>query len=127
MFAQVDPNTFGLNLYLIIGALIFLAAASGLLISAWTAVNSALWFVRRRCADNAHRRRTFRADGKRYPGFMVGMCTECHRGDRTIYYPPATDKELCPPCYERHWRHRKVCIKPESQAELSNLTCHLPP
>ena len=110
--AQVDPETFALNMFLLIGAAILLGLMGICLVALWTALNSVIWLVRRRLAERVHRRLTFRADGKRYPGFMEGVCGQCHRGDRKIYYPPGTDKELCPRCYERYWR-REERSRPE--------------
>ena len=116
MLLQVDAHTLGLNLWLIIGALLFIGTAFIAFIAGWMCVNSLIWLARQHRAERTYRKRTFRADGERYPGFMEGMCTECHRGDRKIYFPSGTDKELCPPCYERYWRREKVGIAADCAA-----------
>ncbi len=104
MLLQVSPETLALNLLLIIGAVVLLGAAFIVFITAWTGINSMVWLVRRRRAERVYRKSTFRADGVRYPAFLEGVCSQCRRGGRKIYYPPGTDKELCPQCYERDWR-----------------------
>ena len=116
MLSHVDPHTFTLNLLLIIGASIWLGAAFVFVIAGWTALNSMIWFIRRCCAERAYHKRTFRADGERYPGFLEGVCDECHRGGRKIYYPPGSDKQLCPPCYERYWRREAAGLTPDYAA-----------
>ena len=114
MLSVVDINTFGLNLYLIIGALVFCGLAFMFFIAAWTTVNSIIWLIQRRCAERAYRKVTFRADGEKYPGFLEGVCGECHRGGRKIYFPFGTDKELCPTCYDRYWRREAAGLTPEA-------------
>lgn len=114
MLLQANLEMFRFNLLLIIGAVILLGVALIVFIAFWTAINSAIWLARRRLAERAYLEQTFRADGQRYPAFMEGACNECHRGDRKIYYPQGTDKELCPRCYERYWRREAAALKPDS-------------
>jgi len=100
---MVDPQTFFLNIMLLIGALLLLGAAFILSVTAWTCASALIWVIQRRRAQRKHVRETRREDGKPYPAFAEGTCGRCGRGSRRIYYPPSGD-ELCPTCYERFWR-----------------------
>lgn len=100
---QAQLNMFGMNLYLIIGAVLGLAVLFVLLVTAWTGVSSLVWLAKRRRAERQFIASTRRADGRAYPAFGEGTCSECHRGDRKIYQVPHS-AGLCPTCYERFWR-----------------------
>ncbi len=101
---RFDPNTFALNMFLILGALILLGAAFIVLIATWTGVKVCICIIQRRRAERTWLRVSRRADGKPYPPFVEGICGECRRGGRKIFFPPDSDKTLCPACYEEFWR-----------------------
>ena len=102
---MVDPETFALNLMLIIGAFVLLGAAGILSVATWTGASVLLWVLQRRRAHRAFIKETRREDGKPYPPFAQGVCEQCHRGSARIYLPPSGE-QLCPVCYERSWRHK---------------------
>lgn len=117
---QARLNMFGMNLYLIIGAVLGLAVLFVLLIAAWTGISSLIWLAKRRRAEREFIASTRRADGRPYPAFGEGTCSECHRGDRKIYQVPHS-VGLCPTCYERFWRQE--AHKPtRSRANLRTAT-----
>ena len=103
MLLQVDPATFAQNLHLIIGALILLFVLFVLLFSLWTGLSAWWWHIQRRRAYEAWIKTSRRADGTPYPPFIEGVCAQCGRGDRKIYFTD-TGEELCPVCYEAAWR-----------------------
>ncbi len=105
----VDPDTFALNLFLILGALILLGAAFIVLIAAWTGIRVCICIIQRRRAERTWLRVSRRADGKRYPPFVEGICGECGRGGRKIFFPPDSDKILCHKYYET-WRSHGALI-----------------
>jgi hypothetical protein len=90
---------FGANLYLIIGALIFLSVVLILIFVAWTAAKAGLWqFRRRRFAQNENRRK-IGPDGRPYPPVGRGVCQVCNRAHEEVYYLPSGERR-CPACYE---------------------------
>ena len=106
MLAQVDPMTFGKNLFLLIGGLILLALLLFLLFAAWTGLNMLIFYVGKRRAEREHFRQTRRADGELYPPMIEGICEVCKRGGHKIYFPEA-GVAMCPPCYEQSWRKQR--------------------
>ncbi|MFQ5495473.1 MAG: hypothetical protein ACE5EX_08835 [Phycisphaerae bacterium] len=112
MLSQVDPATFVRNLALILGGLVLLAALFVLTIAVWTGTNAVRWFRGQRRVEAAVRKATRRADGKLYPPYIEGVCDECHRGDRKVYFPPTTKKGLCSLCYEPFWRRTEGWTDP---------------
>ncbi len=99
----VDPETLALNFMLIIGALLVGGAALIVLVAVWTLVKAAWWSVAQHRSWRRHVEKRYRADGVRFPNSGEGSCMGCRRWDRCIYYAePGLD--LCPGCYDRHWR-----------------------
>lgn len=96
-------HMFGQNIFLILGALILLVFGSIGLVAAYMALRIWYFHHRQRRARQEYRRRTLRADGKRYPPIAGGTCQVCGRVSTTIYYPTSGEK-LCAPCYEEFWR-----------------------
>jgi hypothetical protein len=103
MLAQVDEKTLAMNIALLIGGLVLLGAFFLFTVAAITAIKCALWIRRCRKAEREFLAKYRRADGRQYPPFMEGICTQCGRGNNKVYFT-ATGEELCPPCYERSWR-----------------------
>ncbi len=102
MLAQVDPVTFGQNLFLIIGGVLLLSVLLFLGFLAWTGLNMLIFYAGKHRAAREHFRQTRRADGELYPPMIEGICEVCKRGGHKIYFPEA-GKAMCPPCYERSW------------------------
>lgn len=100
---MVDPETFALNLMLIIGALVLFVAAFIVFVSTWTGISALIWLIQRRRAQREFIRNNRREDGKPYPPFVEGVCSRCRRGSRRVYFAPSGEG-LCPLCYEQHWR-----------------------
>ena len=80
MLAEVDPVTFGQNLFLIIGGVLLLALLLFLGFFAWTGLNMLIFYVGRRRAEREHFRKTRRANGELYPPMIEGICEVCKRG-----------------------------------------------
>jgi len=72
----------------------------------WAGVNIGVWLLRRRSVDRAYRQVTHRPDGHPYPPFAEGVCTQCQRGNRHIYFA-GSGHELCPACYDAFWREEE--------------------
>jgi hypothetical protein len=85
-------------------------------IALWTAVKVAYAVYQRRRAKFAQFKLTCRADGKKYPPGIEGVCSECSRGGSRIYFPQETNNAYCTTCYEVYWRKNEgleaVCPKP---------------
>jgi hypothetical protein len=91
--AQVDPQTFGLNLRLIIGAVILAGGLLLVFLLAVTASRAGIWQIRRRRAQ----RRWRRPAG---PPTARGLCDECGRVHERVAHLP-TGARLCPACCRR--------------------------
>lgn len=105
-----------LNIYFLIGALVALAALFVLLIAGWTLLKIGIWRRRQRCAWQAYRQQTRRADGRMYPPVLGGVCDHCGRVSKKIYHP-LTGPSLCAPCYERYWREQEGQRDEEKQPQ----------
>ncbi len=116
MLLQVDLGTFRFNIYLIIGALILLLVLFVLLFSLWTGLSMWWWHIQRRRAYEKWIETSRRADGAPYPPFIEGVCAQCGRGDRKIYFSD-TGEELCPTCYEAAWRLDELLAEEQAQHE----------
>ncbi len=91
---------FGLNIYFLIGLLCVLGIGAILLVAAWTGLNITIWQARKKNAEQRERRRKYRADGSPYPPEGRGLCTACGRACEKVYHLPSGER-LCPACYER--------------------------
>ncbi|MFQ5463753.1 MAG: hypothetical protein ACE5E5_14145 [Phycisphaerae bacterium] len=106
---MVDPATFVRNIGLLIGLLLLSGATFVLLVTAWTTISSLIWIQQRRRAEQEHRAKAFCPDGKPFPPVAEGVCNQCGRGSRKIYFPPDSGgKELCPTCYDAYWRDKET-------------------
>ncbi len=100
---QVDPRTLGVNLWLIISGLLSLIILALVGLAVWTGIRVCIALIRRQRGWRMYLKESRRADGEPYPPFIDGVCQECGRGDRRIYYPDSGER-LCLDCYERFWR-----------------------
>ena len=98
MLMQVDPRTLGLNLWLIIAAVIVLGIAFVLLIAAWTGVKVGIWQLRRKRADRQNYHRKYQPDGQPYPPAGRGLCDNCGQIYEQVYHLPSGGRR-CPRCY----------------------------
>jgi hypothetical protein len=111
MLLQVDPATFGLNLHLIVGALLLLIVGSVLFFLGWTLLRAWRAEKKQRESWEAHQRELLAPDGKPYPSFIEGVCGKCGRGDHRIYHPESGE-QLCPACYDAFCRRRVASKRP---------------
>ncbi|MEK6798924.1 MAG: hypothetical protein AABZ12_08180 [Planctomycetota bacterium] len=110
MLLQVDPQTFAMNLMLIIGAVILLSFG-GVVLFFGSAVLRAMWAAHRwREGERKWLKASRRADGRRYPAATPGICGLCLRGGRRVYHEYGL--EICPACYEHHWRQKENWPEP---------------
>lgn len=100
---MVDPRTFGLNMYLIIGAVIALVILVVVAIALSTGANIFFWQRSRARAEQQDRRRKLRPDGQPYPPAARGLCDRCQRVYETVYHLPSGQRR-CPACYEEMLR-----------------------
>jgi hypothetical protein len=89
---------FGLNLYFLIGALLVLGVGAVVLIAAWTGLKIFVWEEQKRSGERAERRRKLRPDGTPLPPASRGLCTACSRAYEQVYHLPGGER-LCPTCY----------------------------
>ncbi|MEK6676430.1 MAG: hypothetical protein AABZ47_12350 [Planctomycetota bacterium] len=101
--AQADFTMFAQNIMLLIAFLIFGGAAIVGFISIWTVSKALIWQWRQNRSWKKFAAGTLRADGKKYPKSVEAFCSRCGKYDRQVYMVAASI-ELCPPCYEDHWR-----------------------
>ncbi|UCD30541.1 MAG: hypothetical protein JSV03_08755 [Planctomycetota bacterium] len=92
-----------LDIYWLIGALILLAVAIVVLVFLWTVLRAWLWQKRQRHSQSKYYKQTHRADGRPYPPVAAGICEQCGRSRKKIYYTESGPK-LCLECYEIFWR-----------------------
>lgn len=93
---------FGMNIWFLIGLLIFLAFAGLILVAVWVALKIWLFRMQQKRAFEEYRRRTRRADGKMYPPRAGGICDQCRRVKGVVYHLPSGEK-ICHDCYEVWW------------------------
>jgi len=116
-----DATNFVRNIGLLIGLLLLLGASFVLFVSAWTTISSLIWIRQRRRAEQEHRAKELRPDGKPFPPVAEGVCSQCGRGSRKIYFPPASGrKELCPTCYDTYWRDTETWQEVPTQSNRSH-------
>lgn len=89
---------FGVNVWLIIGALILLVAGLILLISVWTGVKIVWWRADQRRAERMMHQKRFAPDGTPLPPSSRGICTICNRALPLVYHTQSGDR-LCPDHY----------------------------
>ena len=104
--AFVDPRTFGINLYIIIGAVLLLALLFVVIIFGWTALKTGIWQLGRSRAARRETRRKLQPDGQPYPPAAQGLCDRCRRSCDLVYHLPAGERR-CPACYERLLEERQ--------------------
>jgi hypothetical protein len=102
MLALVDPQTLFKNMMLILGGITMLGILFVSTIILITLVRAWMWTLARRRAHEKWMKYARRADGRAYPGTVVGTCDICHRGASHIY--AEYSMLLCPMCYEKYWR-----------------------
>lgn len=107
MLLVVDPETFALNLMLLIGILVLLGVVIVVLIAVWTVAMATIWHVRQRRVWDRWLKVSRRADGRPYPPFTLGSCGSCGARNRQIYHLDSGE-ELCPACYEQFWRRTET-------------------
>ena len=100
---RVGPLTLGKNLVLIVGGVLGCGLLAVLVYLVATGIKTGRAILRQRRSWKAYLKESRRADGKVYPPFAEGICSECGlKGDKI--YRPASGERLCPACYERYWR-----------------------
>jgi hypothetical protein len=97
--AQVDPQTLGANLFLLIGVLLIVVIVLILMLGGWVAIKAWIWQARRDRAQHQRQQERLRPDGKPYPPMGRGMCDQCARAFERVYFLP-TGRRLCPDCYK---------------------------
>ncbi len=100
---QVDPRTLGVNLWLIIAALILLTGVGLIAIATWTGIRTWITIVRQRSSHEEYMRSFHRADGGNYPPATHGKCEQCGVQQGKIFHVDS-GPSLCPGCYEAYWR-----------------------
>ncbi len=108
----MDPVTFATNMLLILAGVFALGFLFVFVVSTWTGIRVVVFLRRQRRAESLWKKVSRRADGKRYPTQVEGVCGECGRGGRFIYCPEDSEKSLCPGCYEEFWRRVEGYVDP---------------
>jgi hypothetical protein len=89
---------FALNIFVLIGLLIALAAGVILLIAALIGLKLWIWHVAKRRSDARYQRERFRSDGELFPPAGRGLCDRCGEAYEKVYYLPSGER-LCPDDY----------------------------
>ncbi|MBP7933017.1 MAG: hypothetical protein KA354_00095 [Phycisphaerae bacterium] len=113
---MADLSNFGMNIYLGIGLAIVLGFLACVVLGLWVGLRAWFWLAAQKRAQARFHRTSRRADGKVYPPWIGGICDECKRVRRKIYYPP-NGPRLCPECYERFWRQEEAARSAPSGTE----------
>ena len=104
---MANIRMWGVNIYLLIGLLLLLAAVAVVVAALWTGLKIWLWRIRQKRAWQAYRQKSRRADGQKYPPFTGGVCDQCGRVSKKVYHP-VSGPRLCSPCYETYWRQAEL-------------------
>jgi hypothetical protein len=94
----VDPKTFGMNIWLLIGAAIWLGLAFLLVIGMITAVRILWWLRRRRAAERAAKRARRAPDGTLCVYVGPGLCDRCGLERHRVYVAGPGDS-CCARCF----------------------------
>ncbi len=98
LLGQVDIRTFGLNLYLVIGALVVGLVMAVLILVAWTMVKCFIWETKVRRARIEADRIAKGPDGRPLPPSGRGLCDICEKPFDKVYHLP-TGRRVCEGCY----------------------------
>ena len=107
---------FGQGIYLLIGILVGLLFLGTVGLAAFVGLRVWLFHLRQQQAREVYLKRTRRADGKSYPPQGVGVCEQCGRVRKIVYFV-RTGEKLCRECYEAWWpiaEGTKVSTSPPS-------------
>ena len=110
MLLQVDPGTFALNMFLILGAIILLGIGLVLFVKFWTGIKA--WIAERRQHKSweGYCQQKRQPDGRPMPPCTAGFCDQCGQSNQKIYYPQ-TGPPLCPECYD------SFCLRQKAEAD----------
>lgn len=92
----------GQGVYLLIGILVALLFLGTVGLAVLVGIRVWFFHLRQRQAREAYLRRTRRADGKTYPPRGGGICQQCGRVRKVVYFLPGGEM-LCHDCYEVWW------------------------
>jgi hypothetical protein len=95
-------ESLGQGVYLLIGILVFGFFAGIVALVIYVAIRAWIFQVRQRRSQEAYLKRTRRADGKNYPPRGGGICQQCGRVRKFVFFLP-TGEMFCPECYEAWW------------------------
>ncbi len=96
----VDPQTFGLSVHLIIGAVVVGLLATVLVLAAWVLLRVLTWRAEVRRAQKHAARARLRDNGQPYPPADRGLCDVCARAFEKVYYLPSGQR-MCEDCYRQ--------------------------
>jgi hypothetical protein len=96
--STVDPRTLGMNLWLLLGALLAAGFALIVLIAFWTSIKIGIFRWRQRRAEAAYRAQRVHPDGSPRPPASAGVRSQCDRLHRQVYHLP-DGRRLCPDDY----------------------------
>ncbi|MGD8452047.1 MAG: hypothetical protein PVJ57_09540 [Phycisphaerae bacterium] len=97
MYMLAQLRMFGMNIYLIIGALIVLGFLLVVLLVGWTGIKMWFWHMRMRRGQAEAERGRVGPGGKRLPPTGSGLCHRCGQPGK-VYHLPSGER-LCPMCY----------------------------
>jgi len=98
LLAPVDPQTLGVNLALLIGAVLLAAFVLIAVIAVWTGAKIGFWHLRRDHAARKESSRKYRPNGGPCPPSAPGICGACGRPHDQVYHLPSGQRR-CPACY----------------------------
>jgi hypothetical protein len=105
VLGQVDIRTFGINVYLIIGAVVVLVILFPVIITVWTLLKIAFWQAEVRRAQRQAAKERLADDGQPYPPAGRGLCDVCGKATNKVYHL-SSGRRMCDDCYR--WIDRPV-------------------
>ena len=102
MMAQVDQQTFFVNLMLLVALLILAVVGFIVLVASWTGLKIGIWHWRRRRTERNEQKRKQRPDGSASLPVGRGLCDRCGTVFSEVYHLPSGER-MCPACYRQFY------------------------
>ncbi len=100
MVAQVDQQTFFVNLMLLVALLIVAVVGFIVLVASWTGLKIGIWRLRQKRAERREQQRKQRPEDKASLPVGRGLCDRCGTPSREVFHLPSGER-CCPDCYRQ--------------------------
>ncbi|HUU98319.1 MAG TPA: hypothetical protein VM487_21515 [Phycisphaerae bacterium] len=102
MVAQVDQQTFFVNLILLVALLIVAVVGFVVLVASWTGLKIGIWHFRRKRAEREEQQRKQRPEDKASLPVGHGLCDRCGTPSREVFHLPSGER-CCPECFQQFY------------------------